>query len=197
MTQSFPWTDETQRGDTTWMGAIDRDGVAVSMIQSLYFEFGSGVMLPQSGIVWQNRGASFRLLEHGWNVLRPGAKPFHTLNPAAARLKDGRTMVYGTMGGEGQPQTQAAIFSRHVRYGVPLQEAICRPRWLLGRTWGKQSLSLKMEPGFAPEVLSHLRSAGHEVEELAERSIVMGHAGALVRHENGRLEGRPILAATA
>ncbi|MDE7540678.1 gamma-glutamyltransferase family protein [Gluconobacter sphaericus] len=189
MTHAIPWTEKTQWGDTTWMGAIDRNGVAVSMIQSLYFEFGSGVMLPQSGLFWQNRGSSFRLEHSGWNILRPGAKPFHTLNPAAARLQDGRTMVYGTMGGEGQPQTQAAIFSRHVRYGVPLQEAICRPRWLLGRTWGDESLSLKVEPGFSPDVMSQLEAAGHTVEALSEQSIIMGHAGALIRHENGRLEG--------
>lgn len=189
MTEAFPWTEETQWGDTTWMGAIDSNGVAVSMIQSLYFEFGSGVMLPQSGLFWQNRGSSFRLKPSGWNCLLPGSKPFHTLNPAAARLKDGRTMVYGTMGGEGQPQTQAAIFSRYARYGVPLQEAICRPRWLLGRTWGEESTSLKLEPGFAPEVVQALHKAGHIIEELPALSSVMGHAGAIVRHSNGRFEG--------
>ena len=98
-------------------------------------------------------------------------------------------MVYGTMGGEGQPQTQAAIFSRYARYGVPLQEAICRPRWLLGRTWGEESTSLKLEPGFAPEVVQALHKAGHIIEELPALSSVMGHAGAIVRHSNGRFEG--------
>nr|WP_040509731.1 gamma-glutamyltransferase family protein [Gluconobacter morbifer] len=189
MTQARPWTEETQWGDTTWMGAIDRNGMAVSMIQSLYFEFGSGVMLPGSGLLWQNRGSSFRLATSGWNCLTAGAKPFHTLNPAAARLKDGRVMVYGTMGGEGQPQTQAAVFTRHVQYGVPLQEAICRPRWLLGRTWGENSLSLKLEPGFPADTLAALHAAGHTIEELPERSIVMGHAGAIIRLPDGRLEG--------
>ncbi len=57
-------------------------------------------------------------------------------------------MAYGTMGGEGQPQTQAAIFSRYARYGVPLQEAVTRPRWLLGRTWGETSTTLKIEDRF-------------------------------------------------
>ncbi|MBS0995554.1 gamma-glutamyltransferase family protein [Gluconobacter cerinus] len=189
MTEAFPWTEETQWGDTTWMGAIDSNGVAVSMIQSLYFEFGSGVMLPQSGLFWQNRGSSFRLKPSGWNCLLPGSKPFHTLNPAAARLNDGRVMVYGTMGGEGQPQTQAAVFSRYARHGVPLQEAICRPRWLLGRTWGQESTSLKLEPGFDPTVVQALQDAGHVIEQLPSMSSIMGHAGAIVRHANGRLEG--------
>lgn len=134
MRHAMPWDARSQMGDTTWMGAIDSSGVAVSMIQSLYFEFGSGVFLPQTGLVWQNRGSSFRLEKGAWNSLEPGRKPFHTLNPAMARFDDGRTMVYGTMGGEGQPQTQAALFTRYARYGVALQQAITAPRWLLGRT---------------------------------------------------------------
>ncbi|MGL1682639.1 gamma-glutamyltransferase, partial [Vibrio parahaemolyticus] len=76
----------------------DGEGRAVSLIQSVYFEFGSGVVLPGTGVTWQNRGSSFRLAEAGPNILRPRARPFHTLNPALARFADGRTMVYGTMG---------------------------------------------------------------------------------------------------
>ncbi|GBR45551.1 gamma-glutamyltransferase family protein [Neokomagataea thailandica] len=189
MKTSLPWNEQTQWGDTTWMGAVDHHGIAVSFIQSIYFEFGSGILLPQTGLIWQNRGTSFRLAKAGWNALTPGQKPFHTLNPAAARLKDGRVMVYGTMGGEGQPQTQAVIFSRYVQHGISLQEAVCRPRWLLGRTWGEESTSLKMEPGFHADVLDELRQRGHDVELLSTRSGLMGHAGALVRYQGGRLEG--------
>ncbi|MBU5895445.1 gamma-glutamyltransferase, partial [Vibrio cholerae O1] len=69
--------------------------LAVSFIQSIYHEFGSGVVLPDTGIVWQNRGASFSLDPDHLLALAPGKQPFHTLNPAAARLKDGRVMVYG------------------------------------------------------------------------------------------------------
>jgi gamma-glutamyltranspeptidase/glutathione hydrolase len=93
------------------------------------------------------------------------------------------------MGGEGQPQTQAAIFSRYARYGVPLQEAVTRPRWLLGRTWGETSTSLKIEDRFAPEVIAQLHAAGHDVEMMAPFTATMGHAGAIVRHGNGVLEG--------
>jgi hypothetical protein len=105
---ALPWPMPSQQGDTVWFGAADKDGMVVSVIQSTYFEFGSGLVLPRTGITWQNRGASFRLAENGWNALKPGRKPFHTLNPALARFDDGRVMAYGTMGGEGQPQTQAA-----------------------------------------------------------------------------------------
>lgn len=187
--RAFPWTAQTQWGDTTWMGAIDHNGMAVSMIQSLYFEYGSGVFLPQTGIIWQNRGASFRLTPSGWNALSPRKKPFHTLNPAAARLRDGRTLVYGTMGGEGQPQTQAALFTRHVHYNVPIQETITRPRWLLGRTWGNDSLSLKLEPGFSADTIQSLRQRGHVIDKLSTLSSLMGHAGMLSRHPHGLLEG--------
>ncbi|QEO17189.1 gamma-glutamyltransferase family protein [Acetobacter vaccinii] len=189
MHEAMPWPAPSQQGDTTWMGAIDASGVAVSMIQSLYFEFGSGVFLPNTGLIWQNRGSSFQLSETGWNALKPGRKPFHTLNPAMARFEDGRTMVYGTMGGEGQPQTQAAIFSRYARYGTPLQQAVTAPRWLLGRTWGMESVSLKIESNFSPTVIQQLRDAGHTVELVAPFSAMMGHAGAVVRHGNGLLEG--------
>ena len=171
------------------MGAIDREGRAVSFIQSLYWEFGSGVVLEDTGLVWQNRGSSFGVGENARHPLAPGRLPFHTLNPAAARFDDGRTMVYGAMGGDGQPQTQAALFTRYARFGAPLGEAIAAPRWLLGRTWGAASTSLKLESDLKPGLIEALRSAGHEVEPVAPRNDVMGHAGALVRHADGMIEG--------
>lgn len=187
--KAMPWPEPSQQGDTTWMGAIDSSGIAVSMIQSLYFEFGSGVFLPETGIIWQNRGSSFRLSAEGWNALKPGRKPFHTLNPALARFDDGRVMVYGTMGGEGQPQTQAALFTRYARYGMGLQQAVTAPRWLLGRTWGSESTSLKIESNFSPIVIEELRKAGHDVTLVEPFSSLMGHAGAIVRDQSGLLKG--------
>ena len=72
------------------MGAADASGLVVSYIQSLYWEFGSGCVLPATGILMQNRGASFSLDPKSLNALSPGRRPFHTLNPALAALKDGR-----------------------------------------------------------------------------------------------------------
>ncbi|MEG3122896.1 gamma-glutamyltransferase family protein [Sphingomonas sp. GB1N7] len=186
---ALPWPQPASAGDTCWFGAADAQGRVVSCIQSTYFEFGSGIVLPSTGITWQNRGSSFRLAGDGWNALKPGRKPFHTLNPALARFDDGRVMAYGTMGGEGQPQTQAAIFSRYARYGVSLQEAITRPRWLLGKTWGDASTSLKIEDRFPLALYDELRAAGHQVELLDPFTATMGHAGAIVRHPDGVLEG--------
>jgi gamma-glutamyltranspeptidase len=182
------WQSPPAEGDTVWVGAADGAGCTVSMIQSLYFEYGSGVVLPETGIVWQNRGCSFSLHGNGPNLLRPGSKPLHTLNPAMARFVDGREMVYGTMGGDGQPQTQAAVFSRYAWFGMDLQEAVSAPRWLLGRTWGEQSVSLKLENRFREALSSELAAAGHAVELTEAFTSMMGHAGALVRHPDGLME---------
>lgn len=189
LSQAAPWGSGKGPGDTVWMGVMDSSGLAVSFIQSIYHEFGSGVVLPGTGITWQNRGAAFSLDPDHLLALLPGKQPFHTLNPAAARLNDGRTMVYGSMGGDGQPQTQAAIFTRHVVQGMGLQQAVSAPRWLLGRTWGQASDSLKLEGRFSTDTVATLRALGHEVELLPDYSEAVGHAGAIVRHINGMLEG--------
>jgi oxamate amidohydrolase len=184
------WPAPSGEGDTIWMGAADREGLAVSYIQSLYWEFGSGCVLPATGVLMQNRGASFSLDPGALNALAPGRLPFHTLNPALAVLADGRVIAYGTMGGDGQPQSQAALFSRHVLFRQPLDRAIDAPRWLLGRTWGSPHTNLRLESRFDGNLIDRLLSAGHDVEVLPEPySDTMGHAGGVVLHPNGTLEG--------
>ena len=183
------WPDAVPGGDTVWLGAIDKEGRSVSFIQSIYWEFGSGVVLPSTGITWQNRGQSFSLDESHHNCLKPGRRPFHTIQPALALLADGRVMPYGTMGGEGQPQTQAMMFSRYVLGGQDLQQSITAPRWLLGKTWGSDVTNLRIENRFSPQVYDQLKAAGHDVEIIGDFDEVMGHAGALVLHPNGLIEG--------
>ncbi|MBI3376767.1 MAG: gamma-glutamyltransferase family protein [Betaproteobacteria bacterium] len=189
MKRARPWGGKSNPGGTVWIGVIDGAGRAVSFIQSIYHEFGSGVVLPATHVNWQNRGCSFSLDPAARNALMPGRKPFHTLNPALARLADGCTMVYGTMGGDGQPQTQAALFTRYAVFGLGLQRSISAPRWLLGRTWGSMSETLKLESRFPPESIDELRRRGHDVEVVGAYDETVGHAGALVRHSNGVLEG--------
>jgi gamma-glutamyltranspeptidase len=188
MQQAAPWGAGLGPADTVWLGVIDRDGIAVSFLQSIYHEFGSGIVLRESGINWQNRGCSFSLDPNARNPLTPGRRPFHTLNPALARFSDGRTMVYGNMGGDGQPQSQSAVFSRVATFGWNVQAAIDAPRWLLGRTWGQTTDSLKLEARFPDEVFEALRRVGHDVERLKPYDETMGHAGAIVRNANGTLE---------
>ncbi len=184
------WPAPYGEGDTIWMGAADASGLVVSYIQSLYWEFGSACVLPATGVLMQNRGASFSLDPKALNTLAPGRRPFHTLNPALAALKDGRVIAYGTMGGDGQPQSQAAVFTRHVLFRQPLDAALDAPRWLLGRTWGSTHTNLRLESRFEESLIDRLMSAGHDVAVLDEAySDTMGHAGAVVLHADGTLEG--------
>lgn len=187
--KAAPWGKSKGPGDTIWMGVIDGEGRAASFIQSLYHEFGSGVVLERTGITWQNRGCSFALDPAARNALEPRRKPFHTLNPALARFRDGRTMVYGTMGGDGQPQSQSAVFTRYAVFGMSPQQAVTEPRWLLGRTWGQVSETLKLEARFPTGVIDELKRRGHDVEVLKAFDETMGHAGAVVRFPDGTFEG--------
>lgn len=187
--RAAPWGRGLGPADTVWMGVVDGNGIAVSFIQSIYHEFGSGIVLDHSGVNWQNRGCSFALDASARNPLMPGRKPFHTLNPPLARLDDGRTIVYGNMGGDGQPQSQSAVFTRIANFNMNPQAAIDAPRWLLGRTWGQTSDTLKLEARFPEAVRQRLRDMGHEVEILAPYDETMGHAGAIIRHANGLFEG--------
>jgi gamma-glutamyltranspeptidase/glutathione hydrolase len=183
-----PWPNPSQSGDTVWMGALDSHGNMVSFIQSLYWEFGSGLVIPELGVVWNNRGVSFNLEAGHANALGPGRRPLHTLNPAFAELNDGRRMVYGTMGGEGQPQTQAALFTRHVYDGLPLAAAIANDRWLLGRTWGEASTNLKLEQRLFDDIGPALLAAGHDAVAVPSHIEAMGHAGAIALDSSGQVE---------
>ena len=187
--QAAPWHARQGPADTVWLGVIDREGQVVSFIQSLYHEFGSGVVLPGTGICWQNRGAGFSLTPGAVDCIGPGRRPYHTLNPAIAALNDGRVLAYGAMGGDGQPQTQAAVFTRLALYGDDPQTAVSAPRWLLGRTWGDPSDGLKVEARFPDAVFRELERRGHRVSRLASFDETLGHAGVVMRDVRGRVSG--------
>ncbi|MGH6768492.1 MAG: gamma-glutamyltransferase family protein [Xanthobacteraceae bacterium] len=188
--KAAPWPMSSGPGDTIWMGAADASGLVVSYIQSLYWEFGSGVVLPRTGVLMQNRGTGFSLARNAPNRLEPGRLPPHTLNPALAVLRDGRVMAYGTMGGDAQPQIQSILFTRHVLFRQPLDQALDRPRWIVGRTWGSSHGSLMVEGRFDGNLIDRLFSAGHDVVDLNAPYVgSMGHAGAVVLHPDGTLEG--------
>ena len=188
MTRAAPFPLAEGDGDTIWMGAVDASGLAVSYIQSIFWEYGSGCVLPRTGVLMQNRGVSFSLDATAVNPLTPGRRPFHTLNPPMAIYDSGVIMPYGSMGGDGQPQFQAQIFTR-IENGMGLAQAIDAPRFLLGKTWGSHSASLKLENRFDPALVRALENAGHEVEvsEFAYADS-FGHAGALRRTLRGEVE---------
>jgi gamma-glutamyltranspeptidase len=166
-------------GDTVYLAAVDASGNAVSLIQSIYFDFGSGVIADGTGVLMQNRGSAFSLDPAHPNCLAPGKRPFHTLNPAMA-LRDGRPeLLYGTMGGEGQPQTQAAILTRVLDLAMDVQAAIDAPRWLYGRTWGDPTSALSVESRIPPQVADTLSRLGHDVRVVGPWDDRMGHAQAI------------------
>jgi gamma-glutamyltranspeptidase/glutathione hydrolase len=170
-------------GDTVAIVTADAAGNAVSVIQSLYHEFGAGIVAGDTGVMLQNRGAFFSLDPDHPNCLAPGKRTAHTLIPSMWLVDGAPRLVYGTMGGEGQPQTQAALVTRMVDLGLDPQAAVESPRWLYGRTWGESTSALRVEGRFEVALVNDLRRRGHEVVVVDEWSDLMGHAHAI------RIEG--------
>jgi oxamate amidohydrolase len=170
----------SSKGDTVWLGVVDRTGNAVSLIQSIYEDFGSAVVPARTGVLLHNRGSYFSLEASQVNRLEPGKRTAHTLNPAM--LFKGRKpfLVYGTMGGEGQPQTQAAMVTRIVDHLLSPQDAIGAPRWLYGRNRGAEANNVRLESRVPQEVMESLRQRGHAIEIVEPYAHVMGHAGAIL-----------------
>ncbi len=185
MSRAAPWPLKPDKGGTVWMGAIDADGLAVSFIQSVFWDYGSGCVLPATGVLMQNRGAAFSLDANARNPLTPGRRPFHTLNPALAVFDDGRVLAYGSKGADGQPQFQAQVFTR-IAAGAPLDEALAAPRHFFTRTRGEPTATVKLEEGYDDSTATALAAAGHGIEwkRAAERDL-FGHAGALMRSQRG------------
>lgn len=177
-------------GDTVYFCATDSDGLTVSIIQSIYHDFGSAVIGGDTGIILQNRGSFFSLDERHPNFLRPSKRTFHTIIPAML-MRDGLPfLAYGSMGGEGQPQTQAAMVTRMVDFGYDVQQAIEAPRWLMGRTWGMESRDLWLESRIPDEVARELTLRGQPVQMVGPWSGIVGHAQAIrINRETGFMEG--------
>ncbi|KZE37210.1 gamma-glutamyltransferase [Bhargavaea cecembensis] len=172
--------------DTAYLCVADREGNCISLIQSIYHEFGSGFMPEGCGFLIHNRGSHFSLEASHPNSLEPNKRTFHTIIPGMA-LKDGKPfMLFGSMGGEGQPQTQCAMLTRVIDFGYDMQQAIEAPRWLYGRTWGADSSTLKLEGRVPDDVIEELKGRGHEVEVVDNFDQVMGHAqGILIDPKTG------------
>jgi gamma-glutamyltranspeptidase/glutathione hydrolase len=163
-------------GDTIAIVTADAEGNAVSVIQSTYHEFGAAVVAGDTGVLLQNRGAFFSLDPRHPNALAPRKRTAHTLIPSIYMVGGRPRFVYGTMGGEGQPQTQAALVTRLVDRGFGPQAAVEAPRWLYGRTWGELSKALRLESRFGDGVATALAERGHDVRVVEPWSDLMGHA---------------------
>lgn len=176
-------------GDTIAIVTADGAGNAVSVIQSLYHEFGAAVVAGDTGVLLQNRGAFFSLDPAHPNRLAPRKRTAHTLIPSMYLVAGRPRLVYGTMGGEGQPQTQAAIVTRILDRGLGVQAAVEAPRWLLGRTWGDTSRALRLESRLGADVAATLRGRGHDVQVIEAWSDLMGHAHAIRLDPDGLTGG--------
>jgi gamma-glutamyltranspeptidase/glutathione hydrolase len=177
-------------GDTCYFCTADKDGMLVSLIQSVYHDFGSAVIGGDTGIILQNRGAFFALDEKHPNHLQPGKRTFHTLIPGLLSRGGKPYMAFGSMGGEGQPQSQAALVTRIVDFGYDVQQAIEAPRWLMGRTWGTRSRNMSLEGRISDEVVRELKRWGQPVQMVTDWNDNMGHANVIrIDREQGFLEG--------
>jgi gamma-glutamyltranspeptidase/glutathione hydrolase len=187
--QAQPWPHVFRNGDTVFFGATDAAGRSVSVLQSTYFDWGSGVVVGDTGILWQNRGAAFSLDPEHANRLAPAKRPFYTLNPGMG-LRAGRpAMIYGTQGADGQPQTLAMLLTRLIDYGQDPKTALSGPRFLLGKTFSDSRDSLKLEADAGEDIFATLDDRGHLLSQLAAKSPIAGQAGVILRHEDGTVEG--------
>jgi gamma-glutamyltranspeptidase/glutathione hydrolase len=184
------------RGDTIFLCVVDENGGAVSLIESLFMGFGSGIVAQDTGIVLHNRGAYFSVVPGHPNVYAGGKRPLHTLSPPMV-LRDGRPeLVFGTMGGDGQPQIQVQLLHQIYDRGMNVQQALDMPRWIFGRHRidGRADIgaadSVIVESRMDPHITAALRECGHVVHEIGAYRNEMGHAHAIaIDADRGTLAG--------
>lgn len=184
--RASPWSEPGRPADTIWMAATDVDGQTACLIQSLFHDFGSGCILGDTGVIWQNRAAGFNPVPGHPNAWAPGKRPAHTLNPSCYLADDGRRLFFGTQGGDGQPQTQMVLATQLVDFDRPIDQALRMPRFLLGRSFFDSTDNLKLEADIDPAVVANLQAMGHEVEIIPSLSPYTGQAGAIAIETDGR-----------
>ncbi len=192
-------------GDTMYLCTTDTQGNVVSLIQSLYNGFGSGVVGGTTGVMLHNRGAYFSLDPRHVNYLQPGKRTMHTLTPAMVLQNNTPYMAIGTMGGDAQPQVHVQLLTAILDFGLNVQQAISAPRWRSGRfqidpagkelELGGQSgvdehlqRSIRehvvLEEGFPEHTVEHLAAFGHSITQNVSWDHGMGHAQAIRIHSD-------------
>jgi gamma-glutamyltranspeptidase len=189
MAEALAWPQPFKTGDTVFFAAADNEGRCASVLQSTYYDWGSGVVAGDTGILWQNRGGAFNLIDGHPNRLRPGKRPFYTLNPGIA-LKGGKPhLLYGTQGADGQPQTLSVILSLMLDHGFTPEQALTMPRFLLGKTFSDSRDTLKVEGDIAAVTIDGLEARGHAVSRIAAKSPLAGQAGVIRINGDGEMDG--------
>jgi gamma-glutamyltranspeptidase/glutathione hydrolase len=164
--------------DTTYLSVVDRDGNIVSLIQSNYNGFGSGVTVRGMGFVLQDRGALFSLDPASPNVLAPHKRPFHTIIPAFMEHGD-EHMGFGIMGGANQPVAHAQFVSNVVDYGMNIQAALDNARFTVSP---KRGCNVVIESRVKADVLQKLSAMGHQLDVRKEYSTAMGRGQAVLHN---------------
>jgi gamma-glutamyltranspeptidase/glutathione hydrolase len=184
-------------GGTVWLGVVDGAGNAVSLIESNYAGFGSGVVDPATGIAYQNRGSYFSLDPDHPNVLAPGKRTLHTLLPGML-FRDGRPwVVHGSMGGDAQPAIFAQVVSALVDGAVDVATAVAAPRWFAGPpAHFAPPEVVEIEPRFRPGLLDGLAAMGHRLNVRAAFDGGLGHAHAIEIIDGGPARQGTLVAAT-
>ncbi|SMX43112.1 gamma-glutamyltransferase family protein [Maliponia aquimaris] len=168
-------------GGTVYLTAADASGMMVSFIQSNYAGFGSGVVVPGTGISLQNRGAGFSLNPDSQNVVAPGKRPYHTIIPAFLMKGDAPLMSFGVMGGPMQAQGHLQMTLRTQLWGQDPQMAADAPRWRI-----TQGLNVACETTLPAETLDTLRGMGHDLTlEAPDNAFGFGGAQLIARLESG------------
>ncbi len=166
--------------DTSYVAVMDADGNAVSLLQSVFAVFGCGLVVPGTGVLMNNRMTGFSLDPASPNVLAPGKRAMHTLNPLLVR-RDGQTiMCLGTPGGPSQTYTNSLLLLRLFDKGYDVQSAVEAPRWFVAPD-GK----LHIETGVGDAVLTELERRGHTLVRVTPWHATMGGAGVMRRNEHG------------
>ena len=166
----------TPHSDTTYLTAVDREGNIVSLIQSNYEAFGSGITVRGAGFALQDRGALFSLDPASPNVLAPRKRPFHTIIPAFMERGD-QHIGFGIMGGANQPLAHAQFVSNIVDYGMNIQQALENARFTVHPDRG---CNIRIESRVKPEVLDKLSAMGHKLDVQKEYSTLMGRGNVVV-----------------
>lgn len=170
-------------GDTVYLCAADADGMMVSFIQSNYQGFGSGVVVPDTGIALQNRGFNFTLEEGHPNEFQPGKRPYHTIMPGFLTRQGEAVGPFGVMGGTMQPQGHLQVVLNTVDYGMDPQAALDATRW----QW-VQGREIRVEHAMPAHLIEFLLSRGHDVKVAAD-ATGFGRGQIIWRRANGVLEG--------
>jgi len=179
----MPTPGDPASGGTVYLATADGEGNMVSMIQSNYMGFGSGLVVPGTGIALQNRGHNFTLDTTHANVLAPGKKPYHTIIPGFL-TKDGKAVgPFGVMGGFMQPQGHVQVVMNTIDFHMNPQDALdaYRWQWVGGRR-------IEVEPGFPNHLALQLAAKGHDIVPLLDSST-MGRGEIIWRDEDGTLCG--------